>query len=233
MTKVTVDHYVLMSGQGRSGMKWLLGILDQSPQTHCRVEPYACVKSAFALLPSRVVYHPNLDADLGPSWDATITRASRSFGRTDHSIVVYKDHFRKSYQRLGLVRIVKSHRLRRALGKVRSSPLAEEWPFPSWIESEQKSGLVPILKINRSPGWLVWALRNRPQAHVLHVVRHPGGFLHSVIDHFWTKTDLEDMRELTKNGYSESSVPTQSGGPDWRCRPTFAGGIGDLVLDVL
>ena len=43
------------------------------------------------------------------------------------------------------------------------------------------------------PGWIVWVLRNRPEAHVVHIVRHPGGFLNSLMKRLWSQLDMETV----------------------------------------
>jgi hypothetical protein len=175
-------RYILIAGHGRSGTNWLLEILDQSQQTHCRNEPNECVGSALSALPSAWVDHPGLTAELESTWDEAIARASRSFGDRDHSIPVYKDHFSRPAQRIGLVRLARGKKIRKALGSVLTAPLPEEWPIPPWVGGQSGGDrLVPVLKVNFVPGWIAWALRNRPEAHVLHIVRHPGGYLNSLI----------------------------------------------------
>ena len=74
-------RYVLITGQGRSGTNWLLEILDQSRQTHCRNEPNGCAGSALSALPLGQMSCPEQEAKLESAWDAAIIRASsRSFG---------------------------------------------------------------------------------------------------------------------------------------------------------
>ena len=58
--------------------------------------------------------------------------------------------------------------------------IPDEIPYPSWLGSRSKLlAAVPVLKMNQIPGWAGWAVTNRPEARVLHIVRHPGGFLAS------------------------------------------------------
>jgi len=183
-------RYVLITGQGRSGTNWLLEILDQSRQTHCRNEPEGCAGSALSALPLGRVSCPELEAKLASMWDAAIIRTSQSFGERDHQISVYKDHLSRPLHRLGLVRIVSGPRFRRVLGLVIPSLLQGERPIPSWLENKrQQDRSLPILKVSMV-GWIVWALRNRPEARVLHIVRHPGGYLNSLINRWWSTADM-------------------------------------------
>jgi hypothetical protein len=194
-------RYVLIAGHGRSGTNWLLEILDQSRQTHCRNEPNECAGSALAALPQGWVSCPDRNARLESEWDEAIARTSRSFGIRDQRITVYKDHFSRAAQRMGLVRIARGKRLRRALGPVMPSLRREEWPVPSWVINKRRQvRSLPIHKINMVPGWIVWVLRNRPEAHVVHIVRHPGGYLNSLMNRWWSTADMgaveRENREL-------------------------------------
>jgi hypothetical protein len=193
--------YILIAGQGRSGTNWLLEILDQSRQTHCRNEPNECAGSALAALPTGLGCRPGLGAELESAWDAAIARASRSFGERDHTIPAAKDHFSRLAQRTGLVRLARSKRLRKGLNSVRRTRLAEEWPIPSWVRSRRGwDQRVPVLKLTVVPGWIVWALENRPEARVLHIVRHPGGFLNSYIKRWLSyQADQEEVARANRN----------------------------------
>ncbi len=177
--------YALIAGQGRSGTNWLLDILNQSPKTHCRNEPNECAGSALSELTSGAVPSPELEAELESKWDEAIVRTSQSFGKYDHPTKVHKDHFSGPLQRMGLARVARSKRLQGVLDRVMPSLVQEEWSIPSWLVGKwQKDRSLPILKVNMSPGWVVWALRNRPEARILHIVRHPGGFLSAYIKRF-------------------------------------------------
>lgn len=191
---MNANRYVLIAGTGRSGTNWLLEILDQSRQTHCRNEPNGCAGSAFSRLPHGLVESPALAEELERAWDDSVARTARSFGVRDHAIPVPKVHFSRMAQRLGLARLARAKRPRRALGRVLPSPLAEEWPIPPWVMSRRPEGpTLPVLKVLGRTGWMTWALRNRPEAHVIHIVRHPGGFLNSMMKRVWSRTSIEDV----------------------------------------
>src|SRR5947207_2507909 len=197
----------------RSGTNWLLEILDQSRQTHCRNEPNECPGSALAALPSGQTCHPGLGAELESAWDQAIARASRSFGGRDHLIPVRKDHFSRLAQQVELVRLARGKRLRKVLGSVLRAPLPEEWPIPSWVGSRRRRDrLLPVLKFTIIPGWIVWALRNRPAAHVLHIVRHPGGFLNSYIKRWLS---YQANREQVERMNRDMLVTVASHEPAW------------------
>ena len=62
---------------------------------------------------------------------------------------------------------------------VPDAPCGEQL-LPWWVGSARKlQEARPVFKLALVPGWAAWVLRNRPGALVLHIVRHPGGFLDS------------------------------------------------------
>jgi hypothetical protein len=197
---VNLKRYVLIAGQGRSGTNWLLEILDRSPRTYCRNEPNECIGSALDALPEGGVAFPELESKLGSMWDTAITRASNSFSDRDLRINVYKDYFSRPLQRMGLVRVVGGPRCRNVLGSVIPSFRRTEWPIPSWLQDKrQQEPALPILKLNMVPGWIVWALRHRPEAQVLHIVRHPGGYLNSLISRWWSSVpDMKAVEQINR-----------------------------------
>ena len=212
-------RYILLTGQGRSGTNRLLEVLDQSRQTHCRNEPNECAGSALSALPPGLVSCPELEAKLESVWDTAIIRTSQSFGERDHRILVYKDYFSQPLQRMGLVRMVRGLRFRRVLGLVMPSLLQTEWPIPSWLENKrQQHRSLPILKINMVPGWIVWVLRNRPEAHVLHIVRHPGGYLNSLINRWWSTADMGRVERENRERLAQVAAAD----------PIWANWFGDL-----
>ncbi len=55
-----------------------------------------------------------------------------------------------------------------------------EWPVPPWLMNRQRlREALLVMKLAQVPGWAQWVLENRPDSHVVHIVRHPGGFLNS------------------------------------------------------
>jgi hypothetical protein len=213
-------RYVLIAGQGRSGTNWLLEIFDHSRQTHCRNEPNECDGSALAALPPGWVARPDLDVSLESAWDQAIARTAASFGIRDQAITVSKDHFSRMAQRLGLVRLARGKKPRRVLGPLLPSLRREEWPIPSWLINHRLHGrALPVHKLNMVPGWMVWVLRNRPEAQVVQIVRHPGGFLNSLMNRLWSRSDMGEVERANR----ELLVQIAACDPDWGDR------FGDLA----
>ena len=214
------QRYVLIAGQGRSGTNWILEILDQSPQTHCRNEPNACVGSALSELPSGRAWNPDLSATLEHRWDEAVGRTSWSFGIRDQDITAYKDHFSRAAQRLGLVRVARSKWLRGVTALAMPSVQRVEWPIPGFIvNSRRHDSFLPVHKLNRVPGWIVWALANRPQAHVVHIVRHPGGYLNSLTKRLWSAHDMRKVESDNRERLAEIAT----------FDPSWADRFGDLA----
>jgi hypothetical protein len=182
-------RYVLLTGQGRSGTNWLVDILDLSPRTHCRNEP-ALEGSALSRLPNGWPQNRDLEA----LWDQAVADTARSMGMRDHLLQVRKAYFRPGVQALGLVRIVQSYRCRRVLGHLVPAWHTNEWPIPRWLASERDlARALHVFKINQKPGWITWVLKNRPEARVLHIVRHPGGFFNSYAKRWLALADAEQV----------------------------------------
>jgi len=49
-----------------------------------------------------------------------------------------------------------------------------------------------------SPGWTDWVLRRRPHVRVLHIVRHPGGYLHSWKNRYRSGHDEKVIRDMNR-----------------------------------
>lgn len=176
-------EYVLVVGNGRSGTKWLLSILDSSPSTHCRNEPDEITTSPLAKLPS-----PQDDLSLlDKNWDAAISWAATHIGERDLAWTGRKDYVFELSRITGLTRAL-DKRPRSFLSMLLPALRGAEWELPFWIgDRNAMSRALPVLKFVQAPLWTIWALRHRPSAQVLHIVRHPGGFLNS-----WKRRYLND-----------------------------------------
>ena len=102
-------------------------------------------------------------------------------GERDHALAVSK-HFVYPFSRaIGLERIARGRRSRRALAMAMPSLRRGEWPLPWWLGSRRRlRDALAVFKLVQPPGWVAFALRHRPRVAVFHIVRHPAGFLHFV-----------------------------------------------------
>ncbi|MDJ0598048.1 MAG: sulfotransferase [Crocosphaera sp.] len=188
--------YVLIFGQGRSGTNWLLDTLDFSPLTHCRNEPDKLLNSPLLQLPSGVV-DQSFEKSFGDQWDQAIALTSSRMGVRDR-IAANPKIYLPEPMRLSIGRMVfAKSRVRKQLANLIPSCTSwsqEEWLIPSWYSSSLEISL-PILKLNQTPAWGKWVLENRPQALIIHIVRHPGGFLNSWKQRYVKSKSLEQIRQ--------------------------------------
>lgn len=191
-------EYVLIVGQGRSGTNWLLSLLDFSPITHCRNEPNEIREGLLAKLPSPWVEcdpQPELEA----KWDDAVRWASTRLGERDSWIGSEKQHVYEFSRRLGLPRILERRRLRSLMALFLPSLRGSEWLMPRWMGSRiALEKALPVLKCVQVPGWAAWVSTNRASAQVLHIVRHPGGFLNSWRNRYLALHDSEAVSDANR-----------------------------------
>lgn len=177
MSDARID-YALLIGQGRSGTNWLLQLFDQSARTHCRNEPDQGEGSALrGLAPFR--FFVDDEAALDALWDDAIRAAALSMGPRDHRAPHAKAWLLPGSRRLGYSFLRQRYLLRSKLGG--GLPMdAPEVRFPRWMTTPARlERAFHVFKLNAAVGVAEWALRRRPDARVLHIVRHPGGFVRS------------------------------------------------------
>lgn len=177
---VPAQSDVLLVGQGRSGSNWLLGVIDQSPFTHCRNDANAVAESPFARLPDPVAWNETMAPALEAGFDDALASARERMGARDPRSTVPKTHLHATSRALGLVSLVQRRKSRFVLGTLMPSLRGEEWRLPRWIgRPEALTTSTFVVKLGLSAGWMPWVLRQRPNTHVAHVLRHPGGYLAS------------------------------------------------------
>jgi hypothetical protein len=186
--------YVLIVGQGRSGTNWLLDLLDLSSQTYCRNEANKLTPSPLTQLPSATV-RTALGAEFAQEWDNAITAASMRMGERDRLNLEHK--FYKHQPRLpGGLFLVSGKRRRQWLSVLNPELSQSDWAVPNWLLDLQKlKQALPVFKLNQVPGWASWVLQNRPEVLVIHIVRHPGGFLHSWKSRYSTTQEPDQVKQ--------------------------------------
>ncbi len=180
MSTECVPSAVLILGHGRSGTNWLLSLLDRSPRTHCRDEPNEIVDGAMNRLPDpTIVREADLDA-LHEHFDDVLAQVVRSMGERDQRGTPRKVFLRESLRRLGLADMLKHRRMRRVLAVGLPALRRGEWAIPApLLQRSNLDQLLPVLKIVQAPAWGVFCLHHRPSIQIVHIIRHPGGFLRS------------------------------------------------------
>jgi hypothetical protein len=187
--------YILIVGQGRSGTNWLLDLLEISPYTHCRNEPNELDASPLAQLPSPFARQP-LGDSFPQEWDQAVALTSLRMGDRDRIAIHPKSHIYEPVRWLGGALVLGKRRVRRLLSPVFPSLGQSEWAVPWWFAHPDALKLASsVLKINMAPGWADWVLRNRPDVLVIHIVRHPGGFLNSMSRRYWADQDITVVKQ--------------------------------------
>ena len=180
---------IIITGSGRSGTTWVHDLLNHSRETHCRNEPDRALDSGFADLSHPWIETPN-DLSLDRQWSRVIDRARVSMSQNDREIPALKRHFHGGRVHLSLFNLLsRKPRLRRALGHVNPELQDSEnhWAIPSWLSPRPRLlDATLVLKLVQSPGWICSLLRANAAPRIVHVVRHPGGFLCS-----WKRRWLE------------------------------------------
>ena len=171
--------HALLIGQGRSGTNYLLGLLDQSPGTHCRNEPDQLDRSALAGL-SDFRFFVDDEARLAARFDEAVRQAARCVGPRDHLTDVDKAWIRAGRRRSGYFLIRQRIRMVERLLRWRKPMDGKELVFPGWmVDPAALARSVHVFKLNGAVGYGAWALRARARTRVIHIVRHPGGFAKS------------------------------------------------------
>lgn len=104
--------------------------------------------------------------------------------------------FHRDYaDRLGLLRAISNRHIRRVLRRIVPSMRKPEWVPPTWLVdlAAMRSSLT-VIKINQSPAFARWVLRQRPDQKVLHIVRHPAAYLRSWKSRYLETLDTESVR---------------------------------------
>jgi hypothetical protein len=211
--------YALIVGQGGSGTNWLLRLFDLSPLTFCRNEPHALAGSRLAALFELRIAARSDDPVLEREWDEAMRWTGSHMGSRDAAITVPKLHLRPLARRLGVERVLRGPRYRRALGLAFPALRGEEWPLPRLLRNARFEQALPVFKLVQTPGFAAFVLRRRPAVRVFHIVRHPGGFLNSWANRYLARNDREQVRR-SNLARLEQVV---------REDPTWAARFGDLA----
>jgi hypothetical protein len=206
--------YAVITGNGRSGTNWLETMLHASPWTHCRSEPYGIPTSPFNRIP-QVWKTGKTTPDMERHWDEIVTWSKGRIGHGDHPFASPKRYVHPLAQKSGVARLIGHSKSRRVLAFVQPSLWQGEWRIPWWIGNQRRLELAyPVFKINLDHRMVTWVLRRRPQARILHIVRHPCGRLNSWLSRYVASRNIDDILadrkdRLRKIGEAE---------PDWRAK---------------
>jgi hypothetical protein len=194
-------EYVLIIGHGRSGTNWLLDLLNISSHTLCRNEPDQIAASPLAKLSrasSPMVPGGDLSA-LEDGWDAAVQWTATHMGETDPPLIGPKNYLFEFSRGTGLTRLL-NYRSRRIASRLFPSLRGSEWELPFWVgDRAAMAHALPVVKLVQAPIWSVWVLANRSTARVLHIVRHPGGFLNSWKNRYLKRHSIEAVARANQD----------------------------------
>ena len=188
--------YIVISGQGRSGTKWIAKLFDLSPKTHIRNQPNEISNTPLDSLPYREIDPGNDIEELDTKWDDAIEHSSNHIGWREIPIVVKKDHMHQWCWKLGFYRMMRGPKYRKILGLLMPELRNEEWRYPWWLGNKDKfSQSIAVMKIVQPPGWTAFVLRHRKNIFVSHIIRHPGGFINSWLNRYVSETDINSVHK--------------------------------------
>ncbi len=178
------NPYILIAGQGRSGTNWLLSLLDLCENTWCRNEPNELLGSAMASLPDGAFINNRAYPKIS-EWREALKKTGEAFGDRDSVGSDVKTYFRNTLFRHLVYFIYNKPRVRKPLEYIAPYFKQEEWAIPRFLLNEsQTKNRHTIIKINQMPAWSRFVLEKDQSAKVIHIVRHPGGFLHSWMNRY-------------------------------------------------
>jgi hypothetical protein len=191
--------YAVITGNGRSGTNWLETILHASPLTHCRSEPYGIPSSPFNQHP-QVWKTGKPTPDMERLWDEVVVWSRSHIGHGDHAFTSPKRHVHPLAQRSGIARLIAHSKSRRLLALVQPSLGHGECQMPWWLGSQSRlEQAYAVFKINVDRHMAAWILSNRPQARILHMIRHPCGRLNSWLSRYVAGRNSDDILEVRKD----------------------------------
>ena len=206
--------YAVITGNGRSGTNWLETILDASPLTHCRSEPYGIPASPFNKIPQ--VWKAGKTApDMARLWDEIVLWSRSRIGRGDHAFTSPKQYVHRMAEKSGIARLIAHSKSRRVMAFVQPSLRQGEWLMPWWIGSQQRlEQAYPVFKINLDHRMVSWILLHRPQARILHIIRHPSGRLNSWLSRYVAGRNIDDILAVRKDRLRKIGEAE----PEWKAK---------------
>lgn len=210
-----MKKYIFIVGHGRSGTKWIMNLLDACPNTFCRHEPDLIVGSSLnGLSHYRDVWRRNLSLS-EDEWDKSILSTANCMGERDLVIKYSKVYLYEIPRRLGMMRLLLGPRYRTFLQKVMPSLRAGEWPMPWWLgDANRLKDAIAVIKTIQAPGWAVFVLQYRPEVPVVHILRHPGGYIYSWLNRYISTTNPTEVAELNRKRLYDVSDED----PEWKRR---------------
>ena len=179
-----MNHFLVISGNGRSGSNRLLDILDRSPTTVCRSEANAVNRGDLAGIGGTF-----FQSDLTPDRQKRLAQAlhnARFFrSERDRPTPVAKHYYRPQWLAKRWELLLTKNKLRGAIARTPLLSNRDEWTQPAiYTDREALNQALLVLKLNQSPAWTVHWHDNSLQARIIHNIRNPQDFLTSWFNRF-------------------------------------------------
>ena len=192
-----MNHYIMISGNGRSGSNRLLDILDRSAFTACRNEMNGVQGGDF--------WEPVIGAklfreDLTPArqekLEYAVSRARARRSDADRPPKVAKPHFRPQWLSDAVHWATSKDKLRAIMGRTPLLETEQEWNLSSLYTDHAKlAEALLVMKLNGGPSWTMHLHDTDPNAHIIHNIRDPRAYLNSWYNRFAMQTDLSEFEQ--------------------------------------
>ena len=193
-------EHVVIFGHGRSGTTWLQALMNMSPDTHARNAIHQISGTPLAEWPKSV--RPADEQAFLNAWRCAVDHASARVSELDPLPNRPKTFLRDwaDYTR-AYSHFMDKPLLRRMLSyfepAFREHPL--EFRPPRWLVRPRSFATVTlVLKFVQVPNWADQVLRKCPEARVVHIVRHPGGYLSSWARRWLAGQAADQVREANR-----------------------------------
>lgn len=190
-----MNHFILISGNGRSGSNRLLDILDRSPFTACRNEMDEVPGGEFWDPTVGVkLFREDLTPERQKKLELAVSRASQRRSSSDRPPKVAKAHFRPQWLSEAIHWATSKDKLRALMGRTPLLDTANEWNLTSlYADPAKLAETMLVMKLNGGPSWTLHLHDTDPNARIIHNIRDPRAYLNSWYNRFVMQTDLSDF----------------------------------------
>lgn len=168
-------------------------MLDASSVTHCRSEPQDIPSSLIHQLPSPSAR--DFDERLPVAWADFVSAARATIGERDHSPSVPKVFYHNWVNQMGLAGYHRRPGYSRLRRRVLGRRYRAERPLSPLLGSPKSLREAPcVMKLNDfHAAHLAGALAHESDLRVVHIVRHPGGYLDSAVRRHFSTLSGRDL----------------------------------------
>ncbi len=190
-----MDHFYIVSGNGRSGSNRLLDILDQSPLTVCRNEINEVPSGDFSGIGGRLFAEDFTIAQRQKLALAT-DRARYRRSYKDRPTPVSKVYNDPDWLSDSLQWALSKNMLRQAMASTGLLRNKHEWDVPPFCTNKNVLANSPlVLKLLASPAWTIHWHNSCPRTRILHNIRNPWDYLNSWFNRFVQSVNTDHFEQ--------------------------------------